>query len=107
MELKENGDFCGTINSINKALSLRELHIYYVERAEAYIQLCDYQSAILNYKRVCLMEPDNDYYYKQLKKINHVFKHSSSNINHEYKCLPYCPNKGEVSLISLKFQSSK
>jgi tetratricopeptide (TPR) repeat protein len=66
MELKENGDFCGTINSINKALSLRELHIYYVERAEAYIQLCDYQSAILNYKRVCLMEPDNDYYYKRL-----------------------------------------
>lgn len=66
MELKEKGDYSGTINSINKALALRELHIYYVERAEAYIQMCDFQSAILNYKRVCLMEPDNDDYYKRL-----------------------------------------
>lgn len=66
MELKEKKDFNGTINFINKALSLKEQHFYYVERAEAYIQLCDFQSAILNYKRVCLMEPDNDDYYKRL-----------------------------------------
>lgn len=66
MELKEKKDFTGTINFINKSLALRDLHIYYVERAEAYIQLCDFQSAILNYKRVCLMEPENDDYYKRL-----------------------------------------
>lgn len=67
MDCKKMGDYENAVLFINKALGLkREDHIYYVERAEAYIQLCDFKSAILNYKRACLLEPDNEEYYHRL-----------------------------------------
>ncbi|XP_071948194.1 tetratricopeptide repeat protein 16-like [Antedon mediterranea] len=51
----------------NKALNLQPKNVvFYVHRAEAYLQLCDFQSAILNQKRVCVLDPDNDKYYSKL-----------------------------------------
>ena len=55
------------ITYINKALNLRPNELqYYVERAEAYLALCDFQSAILNYKRVCVLAPNSAEYYSRL-----------------------------------------
>ena len=39
---------------------------YYVERAERFLQICDLQSAILNYKKACILDPDNDDFYSRL-----------------------------------------
>lgn len=66
MKAKEEGKFEQVLKSLSKAMGLRTDPLYYVERAEAFIQLCDFQSAILNYKKACLMEPDNAEYYARL-----------------------------------------
>lgn len=67
MQLKEAGDFEGAILWINKAIGIKGEDVkYYIERAEAYIKLCDLQSAILNYKKVCLLEPANEQFYSRL-----------------------------------------
>ena len=67
MELKEAGDHQGVILWINKAMGIKgEDMRYYIERAEAYIKLCDFQSAILNYKKACLLEPANEQFYNRL-----------------------------------------
>ncbi|KAK3593686.1 hypothetical protein CHS0354_013583 [Potamilus streckersoni] len=64
---KEDKDFQGVILWINRALNLHPNQVlYFVERAEAYIRLCDFQSAILNYKKACLLEPDNNVYFTRL-----------------------------------------
>ena len=66
MELKEKGELEKALNKINKALGLRIDPVYYKERSEIFIQLCDFSSAILNYKRACLLDPDNNEYYNRL-----------------------------------------
>lgn len=66
MKAKEEGKFEQVLKSLSKAMGLRTDSLYYVERAEALIQLCDFQSAILNYKKACLMEPDSAEYYARL-----------------------------------------
>ncbi|XP_056011713.1 tetratricopeptide repeat protein 16-like isoform X2 [Ostrea edulis] len=66
MKAKEEGNFEQVLKSISKAMGLRADSVYYVERAEAFIQMCDFQSAILNYKKACLMDPDNAEYYSRL-----------------------------------------
>ncbi|XP_033728912.1 tetratricopeptide repeat protein 16-like isoform X2 [Pecten maximus] len=67
MLLKASGDQQGCINAVNKAMGLApDVPKYYVERAEAYIQLCDFKSAILNYKKACLLEANNEGYYSRL-----------------------------------------
>lgn len=67
MLLKASGDHQGCINAVNKAMGLKaDVPKYYVERAEAYIQLCDFKSAILNYKKACLLEASNEGYYSRL-----------------------------------------
>ncbi|XP_061164598.1 tetratricopeptide repeat protein 16-like isoform X1 [Saccostrea echinata] len=66
MKAKEEGKFEQVLKSISKAMGLRTDPLYYVEKAEAYIQLCDFQSAILNYKKACLLDPDNVDYYSRL-----------------------------------------
>jgi tetratricopeptide (TPR) repeat protein len=44
---------------LNKAINLCADNVeFYVNRAECFIHLCDYQSAILNYKKACLLAPD-------------------------------------------------
>ena len=44
MEVKKENDLLGIITFLNKAINLKtDDPIFYVERAEAYIQLCDFQ----------------------------------------------------------------
>ncbi|KAK3728661.1 hypothetical protein RRG08_041846 [Elysia crispata] len=67
MEVKKENDLLGIITCLNKAINLKtDDPLFYVERAEAYIQLCDFQSAILNYKKACLLESRNQTYYSRL-----------------------------------------
>lgn len=67
MELRAIGDHQECINAVNKAMGLiPDVPKYYVQRAESYIQLCDFKSAILNYKKACLLEPNNEGYYSRL-----------------------------------------
>ena len=55
------------ISSFNKAISLKpEVVKNYIARGESYLQICDFQSAILNYKKACILDPDNDQTYSRL-----------------------------------------
>ena len=67
MQLKVNGDHCASLLSLNKAISLvPDNPDLYVQRAENYIELCDFQSAILNLKKTCILDPHNDQCYVRL-----------------------------------------
>ncbi|KAK3088668.1 hypothetical protein FSP39_022127 [Pinctada imbricata] len=66
MEFKAKGDLEKAISKVNKALALRTDPIYFRERAEIFIEMCDFSSAILNYKKACLLEPENAEYYNRL-----------------------------------------
>lgn len=67
------GQYEQAITSLNKALNLRPKELsYFLQRAEAFLQLCDFQSAILNYKRVCVLEPDNFQHYSRLAFIYYM-----------------------------------
>ncbi|KAL4219087.1 Tetratricopeptide repeat protein 16 [Mactra antiquata] len=67
LQMKEDKNHQGVILYINKAMGIRKDDVrFFVERAEAYLRLCDFQSAILNYKKACLMDPSNDVYYNRL-----------------------------------------
>ncbi|XP_052229200.1 LOW QUALITY PROTEIN: tetratricopeptide repeat protein 16-like [Dreissena polymorpha] len=67
LKLKEEKNYQSAILFINKALTIHKDDVrFYVERAEAYLNLCDFQSAILNYKKACLMAPSNQEYYERL-----------------------------------------
>lgn len=67
MEMKKEKDLMGIITCLNKAINLKtDDPVFYVERAEVYIQLCDFQSAILNYKKACLLESRNETFYSRL-----------------------------------------
>ena len=55
------------IRSLNKAIHLKPHQIeLYVHRAEAFLRLTDFQSAILNYKRACVLDPNQVQYYNRL-----------------------------------------
>ena len=65
--MKSEGQYKNAILWINKALGIKGEEVkFYVERAENYIRLCDFQSAILNYKKACLLEPSNEEFYTRL-----------------------------------------
>ena len=65
--MKTEGNHKAVLLWIHKALAIKgEETRFFVERAEAYIKLCDLQSAILNYKKACFLEPSNDDYYNRL-----------------------------------------
>ncbi len=60
-------DYYPAITSLNKSINLKPTSTNcFVQRAEAYLQLCDYQSAILNYKRACVLDPENFTHYCRL-----------------------------------------
>ena len=55
------------ITSFNKAICLKpEVVKNYIARGESYLQICDFQSAILNFKKACILDPDNDQTYSRL-----------------------------------------
>ena len=41
----------------------------YLLIGNAYLELCDFKSAILNYKRVCIIDPENEEYFSKLAHI--------------------------------------
>ncbi|XP_071802122.1 uncharacterized protein [Asterias amurensis] len=51
----------------DKAINLCPKEVrYYLMRGEAYLQMCDFQSAILNMKKACVLDPNNDAFYIRL-----------------------------------------
>ena len=61
------GNYAQAIQHFNKALHLQPKDVQlYADRGEAFFNLCDFQSAILNYKKACVLCPENFDYYKRL-----------------------------------------
>ena len=57
--LMSRGQFEDAISELNRAVSLyAHDESFYVARAECFINLCDLQSAILNYRKAYLLVPD-------------------------------------------------
>ena len=55
------------LRCLNKAIHLQPQETdLYVHRAEAYLRLTDFSSAVLNYKRACVLDPNNVQYYNRL-----------------------------------------
>ena len=63
----ENEDFQKALKYLNKAIVLDpEVADYYTERGEVYLQICDFKSAILNYRRACILHPDCERLFMRL-----------------------------------------
>jgi len=73
LALSRDGRFEAAITSFTKALNLQSDHVgCYVERAEAYIQLCDFRSAHLNLKKAYQLDPDNDFLLEKLAFLSYM-----------------------------------
>ena len=46
---------------------------YYILRAEAFLNLKDFAASITNYKRVCIMLPDDDEHFSRLAHIYYLY----------------------------------
>lgn len=65
--LSESDDHNRAISFYNKAIFLKpEVVKYYTGRGESCLQICDFQSAILNFKKACILDPDNEQMYSRL-----------------------------------------
>lgn len=65
--LSESDDHNKAILFFTKAINLKpEIDKYYVTRGESYLHICDFQSAILNFKKACILDPDNEQTYSRL-----------------------------------------
>ncbi|XP_057317416.1 tetratricopeptide repeat protein 16-like [Hydractinia symbiolongicarpus] len=70
LESYETGSYESCFPYLQKALVMEPNNVkYYVLRGDAFLQLCDYKSAILNYKRVCILEPESEEYFTKLASI--------------------------------------
>ena len=68
-----DGRFETALTSLNKALNLRPRDIScYVECGEAYLQLCDFKSAYLNYKKASTFQPNNQHIAEKLSFISYL-----------------------------------
>ncbi|XP_067660873.1 tetratricopeptide repeat protein 16-like isoform X1 [Haliotis asinina] len=66
-ELKKSGKYVAAIRCLTRAIGLKtDDPLLYMERGECYVQLCDFQSAVLNYKKACLLGPSNEVFYSRL-----------------------------------------
>ncbi len=73
-KLSDQGDHCQAILAFDKAINLcPKIVTYYLARGESYLQICDFQSAILNLKRACVLEPNNDQYYGKLAFVYYFY----------------------------------
>lgn len=67
MDHVDASDHEGAILSLTKAINLKPKDVeYYVQRGECFLHLCDFQSAILNFKRACVLEPNNVAFFNRL-----------------------------------------
>ena len=58
---------------IRKALVVQpEEADFFVLRGDIYLQMCDYKSAIMDYKHVCILSPDNAEYFSKLAFIYYL-----------------------------------
>jgi len=61
------------LKCIRKALVVMpEEADYFVLRGDIYLQMCDYKSAIMDYKHVCILSPDNAEYLSKLAFIYYL-----------------------------------
>ncbi|XP_078484235.1 tetratricopeptide repeat protein 16-like [Ciona intestinalis] len=73
VERANQGQFEAAITSFSKALNLQPRDVScYVERAEAYLQMCDFRSAHLNYKQAYILEPHNPQLFEKLAFISYL-----------------------------------
>ncbi|KAL8608187.1 hypothetical protein ACOMHN_016642 [Nucella lapillus] len=67
LQLQSDNRWLEAITALNKAVNLKaDEAAFYRQRGEAYIQLCDFQSAILNYKKTCLLASNDMAAYQRL-----------------------------------------
>ncbi|XP_016383352.1 tetratricopeptide repeat protein 16-like isoform X1 [Sinocyclocheilus rhinocerous] len=65
--------FDKAVSCFSKAILLQPHQTkFYVQRAEAYLQLCDFQSAALDYKHACSLDPQTEAYPQQLAFIYYL-----------------------------------
>lgn len=63
----KSGQWTDAICHFSRCIHLKPLEpSYYANRAEIHIQLVDFQSAIVNYKRACMLDPANDDFLQRL-----------------------------------------
>ncbi|PVD22140.1 hypothetical protein C0Q70_17945 [Pomacea canaliculata] len=67
LHLKSQQQWLEMITCLTKAISLKgDEAAFYRQRGEAFIQLCDFHSAILNYKKACLLDSSSSASYQRL-----------------------------------------
>lgn len=65
--------FDKAVSCFSKAILLQSHQTQlYVQRAEAYLQLCDFQSAALDYKHACSLQPQTEAYPQRLAFIYYL-----------------------------------
>lgn len=65
--------FDKAVSCFSKAILLQSQQTeFYVQRAEAYLQLCDFQSAALDYKHACSLQPQTEAYPQRLAFIYYL-----------------------------------
>ncbi|XP_042612670.1 tetratricopeptide repeat protein 16 isoform X1 [Cyprinus carpio] len=65
--------FDKAVSCFSKAILLQSHQTeFYVQRAEAYLQLCDFQSAALDYKHACSLEPQTEAHPQRLAFIYYL-----------------------------------
>lgn len=71
------GSFKKCLSHLSKAFYFDPDNVrYYLLGADTYLALKDYKSAILYYKRVCIIEPDNEKHYTKLSDIYYLYGES-------------------------------
>ncbi|XP_076454901.1 tetratricopeptide repeat protein 16-like isoform X2 [Babylonia areolata] len=67
LQLQTKGQWGEAVTALNKAINLKgDEAAFYRQRGEAFLQLCDFQSAILNYKKACLLATADTAAYQRL-----------------------------------------
>ena len=70
-EALENDKHIEAISHLTKAVVLdADNGDYFTLRGEAYLQISDFQSAILSYKRACILQPENELFFRRLAFIH-------------------------------------
>lgn len=70
----DNEDFSQAILYLNKAIHMLPHEVdFYWKRGECFFFLCDFQSAISNYKHTCVLDPENNSYYNRLAFIYYFY----------------------------------
>nr|XP_021326661.1 tetratricopeptide repeat protein 16-like [Danio rerio] len=68
-----HSQFDKAVSCFSKAIVLQPHKTqFYVQRAEAYLQLCDFQSAALDYKHARRLEPQTEAYHQRLAFIHYL-----------------------------------